>query len=67
MHNRDTTISWYGKSAWQIYSPDLAEKSKPLRELLKGKNFWNWGPDQELTSFYRYQARNDIFAYFSTV
>ncbi|XP_048759371.2 uncharacterized protein K02A2.6-like [Ostrea edulis] len=29
------------------FSPKLAERSQPLRELLKLKNAWMWGPAQE--------------------
>ena len=28
------------------FSPELAEKSKPLRELLSSKNEWTWGESQ---------------------
>ena len=28
------------------FSPELAEKSKPLRELLSTKNEWTWGESQ---------------------
>ena len=28
------------------FSPKLAEKSKPLRELLSTKNEWTWGESQ---------------------
>jgi len=42
------------------FSPNLAEKSKPLRELLKGKNSWTWGPDQE-QAFRDIKQENYIF------
>ena len=29
------------------FSLHLAERSKPIRDLLSTKNHWNWGPDQE--------------------
>ena len=29
------------------FSPRLAELSQPLRELLRTKQAWVWGPDQE--------------------
>ena len=29
------------------FAPNLAEVSKPLRDLLKKDNEWIWGPDQE--------------------
>ena len=29
------------------FSPHLADKTKPLRELLSSKNQWMWGPVQE--------------------
>ena len=29
------------------FSPNLAEKTKPLRELLSKKSQWYWGPEQE--------------------
>ena len=29
------------------FSPHLADKTKPLRELLSTKNQWTWGPSQE--------------------
>ena len=30
-----------------IFSPDLATKTKPLRDLLSIKNQWVWGPSQQ--------------------
>ena len=29
------------------FAPNLAELTKPLRDLLKKENEWVWGPDQE--------------------
>ena len=29
------------------FSPQLAERSKPIRDLLAKKNQWHWGPEQE--------------------
>ena len=29
------------------FSPQLAERTKPIRELLSNKKQWYWGPDQE--------------------
>ena len=29
------------------FSPHLAERSKPIRDLLAKKNQWHWGPEQE--------------------